>query len=362
MTLKSDSHGKKFIQTFGDLYRNNVLTDVTIVCDDRYRIEAHRMVLCAGSPLLRDFITMNAQSHPLIYLKGVKGQSLSTIMQFLYTGEVSINQEELPSLLEVAKELEIVELQEREIQKPNVFKEEENSSAPSVNTQSFSEKKRTKLKSQNIMDRPFKCGDCEYKGKSQKQLLEHVEMLHTLDDYETNVLPYQDMLDVIDVLETTNQEPMNGLQQLNTEEKDTSKGRFLKDLETTMQKRSIKLYESEVHKEYVQTSIKNVENGKLKSKSRSECIHCGRVYNDTQASHLKGHLKTKHPEVFAAVQAADDQKKKLKMEEIEKDDGLKNELALVQSQIQRARTQSAGNATLTELFFREAELKSRMLV
>lgn len=311
------------------------------------------MVLCASSPLLRDFITMNAQSHPLIYLKGVKGQSLSTIMQFLYTGEVSINQEELPSLLELAKELEIVELQEREIQKPNDFKEEENYLGPSVSTPSFSEKKRRELKSQNIMDSPFKCGDCEYKGKSQKQLLEHVEMLHTLEDYETNVLPYQDALDVIDVLETTNQDPMTGLQQLNTEEK---------DLKTTMQKRTIKIYESEVHKEYVQTSIKYKENGKLKSKSRSECIHCGRVYNDSQASHLKGHLKTKHPEVFAAVQAADDQKKILKMEEIEKDDGLKNELALVQSQIQRAKTQSAGNATLTELFFREAELKSRMLV
>ena len=73
-------------------------------------------------------------------------------------------------------------------------------------------------------------------------------------------------------------------------------------------------------------------------------------------------MRKKHPEVFAAVQAADDQKKKLKMEELEKEDDIKNELALVQRQIQRAKTQSAGNTNMTELFYKEAELKSRMLM
>ena len=354
VVLNSDSYSSQLIRTFSDLYKNNLLTDVTLVCDDRYRIEAHRMVLCASSPLLRDFITINAQSHPLIYLKGVKGQTLSVIMQFLYTGEVSIHQEQLPSLLEVARELDIVELQELKDtagspKSNNVLKEEETclSLTPTVNTPSFSEMRKVEPKPQKIIDSPYKCGDCEYVGKSQKQLLEHVEMLHTVDNCIENVFPTKDTFDIVDVLE-----PMNGLQQLDTEE-------------NGLKTKSIKIYESEVHKEYLQTSTKNVGNDKStkwKSKWRSECIHCGRVYSDNQASHLKDHLRKKHPEVFAAVQAADDQKKKLKMEELEKEDDLKNELALVQRQIQRAKTQSAGNNTMTELFYREAELKSRMLM
>ena len=87
---------------------------------------------------MREFITINTQSHPLIYLKGVKGPNLSTIIQFLYTGEVSIKEEEMPSLLKLARELEIVELQELKdnasmgIQKPNnVLKEEDNLLTPS---------------------------------------------------------------------------------------------------------------------------------------------------------------------------------------------------------------------------------------
>ena len=49
------------MKTLDDWYRNNLLTDVTLVCGDRFRIECHRMVLCASSPLLGDFITITGQ-------------------------------------------------------------------------------------------------------------------------------------------------------------------------------------------------------------------------------------------------------------------------------------------------------------
>ena len=54
--------------------------------------------------------------------------------------------------------------------------------------------------------------------------------------------------------------------------------------------------------------------------------------------------------------------RKMKMEEMEKDDGLKTELAQVQTQIQKAKTQMLGKSILTELFFKEAALKSKMLL
>ena len=181
-------------------------------------------------------------------------------------------------------------------------------------------------------------------------------MLHTVNnDYETNFVLIQHTIDEDDgVEEKTHQEAMSGQQQLHTEDY---------GLKTTVSQKSIKIYKSEVHREFLQTSIKNVgSDGKFRQKMRSECNHCGRVFSDNQASHLKDHLKKKHPEVFAAVQSDEDQMRKMKMEEMEKDDGLKTELAQVQTQIQKAKTQMLGKSILTELFFKEAALKSKMLL
>ena len=371
VVLNSDSHSSLLIRTFSDLYKNNVLTDVTLFCDDRYRIEAHRMVLCASSPLLRDFITMNAQSHPLIYLKGVKGQSLSTIMQFLYTGEVSINQEELPSLLEVSKELEIDGLQEKQdiqkllrLRQDNSLKEDEVSSCTDIPPSS----NVTLNKPDNILVSSFNCGDCEYRGKSHKQLLAHMEKLHTLDESaskndEASYDLTQEALDAVDILERepAKQEPVTELEQLFTEDYGMKTNKE--------QKSKIRIIESAVHKEFSESSKDIVVKNKRKTIWRSECLHCSKVIDNKKSYTLKQHLHFKHREVFAAVQLVDGKKKQLRMEELAKNDGLKPildglkiELALVQSKIQKAKGHvwPRPGVNLTELFFKEAELKSKI--
>ena len=92
--------------------RCNNFADVTLVCDDKKQIQAHRNVLSACSGFFKDILLMNLQSvpHPVIFLKGVHSEELNAILQFVYEGQVYVGQDKFNKLYEVAKSLEIVEL------------------------------------------------------------------------------------------------------------------------------------------------------------------------------------------------------------------------------------------------------------
>ena len=59
------------------------------------------------SPLFQKILGGNKHPHPLIYLRGVKSDSLLAIVDFLYRGEANIFQDNLDSFLTVAEELQL---------------------------------------------------------------------------------------------------------------------------------------------------------------------------------------------------------------------------------------------------------------
>ena len=85
-------------------------SDVTLVCEDRKKIPAHRNFLSACSPVLRDIledIDLSDLKHPIIYLKGIKYQEMKSILDFSYMGQVNILSEKVEDFLSSAKSLEI---------------------------------------------------------------------------------------------------------------------------------------------------------------------------------------------------------------------------------------------------------------
>merc|ERR1711887_17002 len=52
------------------------------------------------------------EKHPIIILKDVSFLHMSAILEFMYNGEVSVTQEELPAFLKTAEKLEIKGLAE----------------------------------------------------------------------------------------------------------------------------------------------------------------------------------------------------------------------------------------------------------
>lgn len=81
--------------------------DVTLVCEDGKQVEAHKVILASGSSLFLDILRRNKHQHPLIYMRGLKSESLEATIDFLYHGEVNVLQEDLDSFLAVAEELRI---------------------------------------------------------------------------------------------------------------------------------------------------------------------------------------------------------------------------------------------------------------
>ena len=81
--------------------------DVTLACDDGLSIEAHRIILSAGSQVLSDIFKRSKHPNPFIYLKGISKIDLENVLDFLYNGEVNIPQEDLNKFLETAQELQV---------------------------------------------------------------------------------------------------------------------------------------------------------------------------------------------------------------------------------------------------------------
>ena len=92
--------------SFRELRTDNDFTDVTLACEDQ-SIKAHKVVLSACSPFFKKLLKTHPHPHPLIYMKGLKSNSLVAIIDFLYLGEANVSQEELDSFLTLAEELQL---------------------------------------------------------------------------------------------------------------------------------------------------------------------------------------------------------------------------------------------------------------
>ena len=93
-----------------EMMTSNDFADVTLVCDDKKEIKAHRNILSACSPVFKNMLKIDQQSnHPVIYLRGIQHLQMEAILKFVYLGETSIHQDILTEFIQTAKLLEIRE-------------------------------------------------------------------------------------------------------------------------------------------------------------------------------------------------------------------------------------------------------------
>ena len=96
--------------SISDVFMENSFSDVTLVSDDLIPFQAHKCVLSACSPVLKNLLLNNPHSHPLIYLRGVKHQELESILQFIYLGEARFYEGNMDRFMEAVKDLQIKQL------------------------------------------------------------------------------------------------------------------------------------------------------------------------------------------------------------------------------------------------------------
>ena len=92
---------------FGE-FRNDIdLADVTLASEDGTQIETHKMVLALSSPFFKEILKKNKHPHPLIFMRGIRAEALSAVVDFLYFGEAGVKQESLDSFFSLAEELKL---------------------------------------------------------------------------------------------------------------------------------------------------------------------------------------------------------------------------------------------------------------
>ena len=90
---------------------------MTLACEDGQQVEAHKLVLIASSPFFLNILKKNKNSHPLIYMRGVKSENLTTMVDFFHHGETNVFQENLDSFLVLAEELQLKGLRANQTEK-----------------------------------------------------------------------------------------------------------------------------------------------------------------------------------------------------------------------------------------------------
>jgi len=121
-SLKWNDFEYNVSQAFRELRDEEDFFDVTLACEDE-QIQAHKVILSAGSPFFKNILRRNKHQNPLLYLKGVKYTDLQHILGFMYRGEVDVAQDELNSFLATAEDLKVKGLSGSKITDQNTNKE-----------------------------------------------------------------------------------------------------------------------------------------------------------------------------------------------------------------------------------------------
>ena len=86
----------------------DTFSDVTLICDDQTQFRAHKVVLSSFSPVFKNMLTAASNSsNPVIYLRGIKQKQAESILQFLYLGQASVENEDIDEFINLTKEFSI---------------------------------------------------------------------------------------------------------------------------------------------------------------------------------------------------------------------------------------------------------------
>ena len=111
LCLQWNNFNETVTSSFKDLKGVSDFIDVTLVCGDGQRVEAHKVVLASSSPVFKELLKETKHPHPLLYLRGFNSADLLSMIDFLYTGTANILQENLESFLGIAQDLKVKGLQ-----------------------------------------------------------------------------------------------------------------------------------------------------------------------------------------------------------------------------------------------------------
>uniref|UniRef100_A0A034VLQ7 Broad-complex core protein isoform 6 n=1 Tax=Bactrocera dorsalis TaxID=27457 RepID=A0A034VLQ7_BACDO len=105
--LKWNSYSSNLAITFSNLFKSDVLADVTLSCDGRV-FKAHKLILAACSKKFAElFESTPTNGQCVVILEATSSDNMAALLEFMYKGEVHVSQEALNSFLKSAENLQV---------------------------------------------------------------------------------------------------------------------------------------------------------------------------------------------------------------------------------------------------------------
>ena len=112
LLIKSKTFSCGVLSSFQELKDNKDFSDVTLVSDDEVEFFAHKLVLSSSSTFFKNILLKYTNPHPMLYLGGVTSSTVAKIIDFVYHGEVEVQEIEINSFLKVAAKFKLQGLED----------------------------------------------------------------------------------------------------------------------------------------------------------------------------------------------------------------------------------------------------------
>lgn len=103
-----NSYQSNMHSAFPKLLSSEQFVDVTLACDGG-SIKCHKVVLSACSDYLERLLLETPCTHPIIFLRDMRMWELQCLIEFMYRGEVYVEQQQLHKLMQAAEALQVCE-------------------------------------------------------------------------------------------------------------------------------------------------------------------------------------------------------------------------------------------------------------
>ena len=175
-----------------EMMKLDQLTDVTLVCDDKKQLKAHKVVLSACSSVFKSIINDLPETSSVIYLRGIQHQEMESILEFMYLGVATFYQERMNEFLNAAKNLEVKEIS-KDVEFDDVIESTEepemsnngndtelvSDSQTYTNTYKNTDTNRVLLSDSHLQRKTegiFECDQCDSKFESKTGLTLHISV------------------------------------------------------------------------------------------------------------------------------------------------------------------------------------------
>eukprot|EP00102_Acyrthosiphon_pisum_P024844 XP_016662054.1 PREDICTED: ring canal kelch homolog isoform X2 [Acyrthosiphon pisum] len=106
--FRNNSHSARILEDLHSLRKNEVLCDIRFEADDGKIVIGHKIVLIAASPYFRAMFSNSDESNKdLVTIRELDSTTLQLLVDYIYTGEITITNENVQMLLPAANILQL---------------------------------------------------------------------------------------------------------------------------------------------------------------------------------------------------------------------------------------------------------------